>query len=185
MITNTINSAQNQSMRGTSLIEMIIVILLLSLTALSLLKLFGDVSLLSVRPDQRLKGVMLAQELMEEIKSRRFDEKEAKSADGNWSTVFGVDSAEATSSRASLDDVDDYHGFSESLASPYSGFSRSVSVSYVAANALDTVLVIPGSVPNDWTPEYKRVQVTVSSSGAQQARLVSIIGAAKSRNTIY
>ncbi|MBP9864792.1 MAG: hypothetical protein KBC91_00165 [Candidatus Omnitrophica bacterium] len=164
---------------------MIIVVLLLSITALSLLKLFGDVSLLSVRPDNRLKGVMLAQEIMEEIKSRRFDEKEAKSVDGNWSTVFGVDTGETTGSRTSLDDVDDYQGLSENLSAPYDGYSRSVAVNYVNASNLNTGLVIPGSVPDSWTPEYKRIQVTVFKAGVQQAQLISVVGAAKSRNTIY
>lgn len=185
MIKKAIGSSGVVSRRGTSIIEMIIVVALLSITVLSLLKLFGDVSLLSMRPEYRLTASMLAQELMEEVKSRRFDEKEAKSSDGNWSTALQTDSGESTSSRSSLDDVDDYNGFSESLAAPYTGYTRSVSVSYVNANALNTPLTIPGTVPDNWTPEYKRVQVTVTKNGSQQAQVVSLVGAAKSRNTIY
>lgn len=171
---------------GTSLIEMILVVLLLSITILSLLKLFGDLSLVSVGPDYRMTGNQLAQELMEEVKSRRFDEKGAKTADGNWSTTLGPDPGESTSgTRSTLDDVDDYNGFSESLSSPYSGFSRSVSVSYVNAGDLNTPLTIPQNVPNNWTPEYKRVVVTVTQGGVQRAQLVTVVGSAKSRNTIY
>ncbi len=189
MIKNTIGrlmAAVWLQEQGTSLIEMTLVVVLLGVTLLSLLKLFSDISLLNVNPDYRLTGVMLAQDLMEEIKSKNFDEKEAKTADGNWSTAMGPDAGESTAgNRSTLDDVDDYNGFSENMASPYSGFTRSVTVSYVNAGALNTPLVIPQSVPNNWTPEYKRVQVTATQGGVQRAQLVSVVGAAKSRNTIY
>ncbi|OGW72676.1 MAG: hypothetical protein A2Y02_03020 [Omnitrophica bacterium GWA2_52_12] len=188
MIRNTILSKcqkRGYLQRGTSLIELIFVVVLLAAMVLSFTKLFMDVSVTSTSPQYRLTGTLLAQELMEEIKSRRFDENEAKTADGNWSKTLGTDSGETTGSRASLDDVDDYQGLSENLSTPFNGFSRSVSVAYVNQDSLNTPLAIPGTVPNDWTPDYKRVQVTVSQGGSQRAQLVTIVGSAKSRDTLY
>ena len=188
MIRNTIVfQDQNRRclQRGTSLIELIFVVVLLAAMVLSFTKLFMDVSVTSTNPQFRLTATMLAQELMEEIKSRRFDENEAKTADGNWSKTMGTDNGETTGSRSSLDDVDDYQGFTENLSAPFSGFSRSVSVAYVNQDALNTTLTIPNSVPNNWTPDYKRVQVTVNQGGSQRAQLVTIVGSAKSRDTLY
>ncbi len=170
---------------GASLIELVVVISLLAAMVLSFAKLFMDVGVLSVSSEYRMTATMLAQELMEEIKSRRFDEKESKTADGNWSTTMGPDSGEFVLTRSTLDDVDDYHGLNENLSVPFSGFSRVVSVSYVNAGSLNTALVIPASVPNNWTPEYKRVQVTVNQGGIQRVQLVTVVGSAKSRNTLY
>lgn len=165
--------------RGFSLVELMIAIVLLGFIVFSLLKLFADASVLSVNPDYRNTQVMLAQELVEEIRSRRFDELSAKDGNGNWSTTLGVNTGETSSDSSTFDDVDDYNGYSQTMTAPFAGFTRSVTVSYVATGALNTPLAIPSPAPNDWTPDYKRVTVTVSQASVPNIQLVTLISSSE------
>ncbi|MCB9799389.1 MAG: prepilin-type N-terminal cleavage/methylation domain-containing protein [Candidatus Omnitrophica bacterium] len=168
--------------KGVTLVELVMAIVVLGFVALSLTKLFGDVSTLGTQPDFRQTAVMLGQELMEEIKSRRFDELDAKTDTGNWSDAMGPDTGETAGDKSTYDDVDDFDGLTENMSSPFAGFTRTVGVDYVAANDLNTALTIPSPITDDWTPEFKRVQVVVSK-GSISTTLVTVVGSARSRNT--
>lgn len=161
--------------RGYTLIELVLTIVIMGAALLSLVALFSSLGVRGAVVEHRRVAKMLAEEQMEETRTRRFDENLTKDLNGNWSTVLGTESDESVSDKATFDDVDDFSGWSESLSSPFSGFSRSVSVSYVAEGDLNTSLTIPGSVPANWTPNYKRIQVTCSSS-ITTVQLVSLAG---------
>lgn len=163
--------------RGFTLLETVMSMMLLSFALLSLIKVFSDISFVSVKPEFRNIQTMLAQELMEEIRSKRFDELTAEDANENWSSVLGVNTGETSGTKATFDDVDDYNGFSESLSSPYVGFSRSVTVSYVAGSDLDTGLTIPSPITTDWTPDFKKIRVTVSNSAMPSLTVDTVISA--------
>ena len=107
---------------------------------------------------------------MAEIKSKRFDQLTTKDSVTGWS-VLGTDAGETAGSKSTFNDVDDYNGLSETLASPFTGFTRTTSVVYVAAADLATV---SASRLND----YKRVTVQVSSGGTTYAQLITIVSAA-------
>ena len=105
-------------------------------------------------------------------------------ANGNWSTTLGPDTAtkgrdgvanESTSNKTTFDDVDDFNGFSETLAGTFAGYRRSVVVAYVNPPNLNTPLAIPSPVPNNWTPGYKRVVVTVTPPVGQAVTLVTLV----------
>jgi MSHA pilin protein MshD len=115
--------------------------------------------------DALSQATFLALDLMEEIKSKRFDEHMFPEAATPLSQ-FGPDSGEGGADRRLFDDVDDFHGWSSAPprslnGTPlpeFAGFTRSVQVEYVTLDASGT-----------WQPAasgtfYKRVTVTVSSS---------------------
>lgn len=106
--------------------------------------------------------LILAQDLMEEILSKNFEETAGS---------FGRETGESTANRANYDDVDDYDGWAPGNAPEYidgtlmdgSGSSpnytyltRSVVVQNVANADFDTVVA-------DGTSDFKKVQVTVST----------------------
>jgi len=80
--------------RGFSLIELVIAIVVLGFALASLVKMFTDLSVVSVQPEYRNTQMMLAKELMEEIQSKRFDELTMKDGNGNWSGTLGVETGE-------------------------------------------------------------------------------------------
>lgn len=170
----------NKGRAGFTLVELIIAITILSFVLLSLLKAYADVSVNSVTPEYRNTQAMLATELMEEIRSRRFDETAIRDANGNWSTALGIEAGEAAGNSATFDDVDDFHGFTETLLSPFAGFSRAVTITYVDSADLNTATAIPDPVPNDWTPDFKHVTVTISHSAVANLQMETVITNARS-----
>ena len=161
---------------GFTLIELLISIVILSIAILGLISIFMTISVGSVRGEFRVTAAMIAQEQIEKMKSRGFDELASKDVNGNWSEALGVDAGENAADDTTFDDVDDYNGWVEALAAPYNGFTRTVEVCYVLETAVDACLVIPGPVPNDWTPDHKRVRVTVTNNGVPFAELITLIG---------
>jgi hypothetical protein len=157
-----------------TIVELVIGVVIMGFVVLSLLKMYGDL-VMNVGPEYRTTQVMIAKELMEHIRSRRFDELFAEDGNGNWSTSLGVDPNETSTNASTFDDIDDFNGFSESLSQPYYGFSRSVTVNYVAAADLNTPLAIPNVPPANWTPPFKRITVTVSKSGFEDVTLDTVI----------
>lgn len=166
--------------KGFSLIELIMAMVILGIALFPLLKLFGDMTVMGNNPEDTMSQSMLAQELLEEIKSHRFDELVDVDGSGNWSSSLGVEGAEVSTNKSTFDDVDDFNGFTEVMASPFTGYTRTVSVGYVAGNDLDTVLAIPSPITNDWTPNFKRIAVTVSSSSGNTLTVSTVAGATMS-----
>ncbi len=163
-----------RSIKGVTLVELVMSVVILGFVLLSLLQMYGDL-VMNVGPEYRTTQVMIAKELMEQIRSQRFDELFTKDGNGNWSTSLDVDAGETAEDASTFDDVDDFNEFSENLNSPYYGFSRSVTVNYVAAADLNTPLAIPNVPPADWTPSFKRITVTVSKYGFEDVTLDTVI----------
>ncbi len=165
---------------GFTLVELIVAITVLSFVLLSLLKAYADVSIHSVAPEYRNTQAMLATELMEDIRSRRFDENAIRDASGNWSTALDIEDGEVAGSSSTFDDVDDFNDFTENLAAPFAGFTRSVTVNYVNGDDLNTAVIIPDPVPDDWTPDFKHVTITLSHSAVEDLQMDTIITNARS-----
>lgn len=164
--------------KGLTLIELVISMVVMSVALMSLVAVFSTISVQMQSAEFLRTARMLAQEQVEEIRARRFDENASKDGSGNWSTAMGADAGETATDKNTFDDVDDFHGWSENLTGSFSSFSRSVSISYVSVSSPDTPLAIPAPVPANWTPNYKRVQVTCST-GQTSVQLVSLIGVAQ------
>jgi type II secretory pathway pseudopilin PulG len=110
--------------RGINIIEMIALIVVLSIAIPPLLTMWSETSRRSVRTEAIADATFYAQELMEEIKSKKFDENDSSP----WSSVLGVDSGEVSGNRTTFDDVDDFNGYSDQ---PSGGYVRNVNVEYV------------------------------------------------------
>lgn len=153
-----------RSKKGFSMIEVVLLITILAVAIPPLVQLFSETAVTGAQAAILPTATMFANGLMEEIKSRKFDELGSKSASGNWSTAFGPDSGEA-GNKTLFDDVDDFNRWTQVFGSPQQAYTASVSVSYVAATNLNQPLSIPSPVPNSWTPSYKQIRVTVSNPG--------------------
>jgi prepilin-type N-terminal cleavage/methylation domain-containing protein len=154
--------------KGLTLIELVLVIIVLSIAIPSLLRMWADVGMRSVRSEAMIDAAFYAQELMEEIKSKRFDEAAASP----WAAPLGPDSGEsrAGTGNASFDDIDDYNGYNDS---PAAGYNRCVTVDYVALSgtawngtcnpSLPTNCVSPACAAANRT-DYKRTIVRLRRS---------------------
>ncbi len=159
--------------RGVTFVELALAIFFLAITLPALMKLFSETAVTAAQVDRLPVATALASELMEEIKSRKFDELSTQ-VSGNWSTALGPDAGETT--KASFDDVDDFNGYTQNFASPFSSYSATVSVAYVSNTNLNTPLTLPSPVPSNWTPSYKRIVVTVSNAGLSSSfQLVTVV----------
>ncbi|MDP3979822.1 MAG: hypothetical protein Q8Q33_00250 [Chlamydiota bacterium] len=163
--------------KGLTLIEVVVMITVLALALPGLAFFFFNWK--SSLSEMRLRslGSRLAYDLMEEIASKKWDENSTTGplADGSKTLPanLGPESGESRYSGGAntFDDVDDYHGLSEiplrdsqgAILSAFSGFTRTVSVTYVADTNLDAPVT---SVP---PTHYKRVVVTVSWEGGSQS----------------
>lgn len=160
---------------GFTVIEIVLAVTTLAVALPPLLHLFSETAVTGAEAAILPTANLLGNELMEEIKSRKFDELSAKAASGNWSTTLGTDAGEA-GNKTLFEDVDDFNGWAQGFGASYPNYTASVSVDYVASNNLNTTLVIPSPTPNNWTPSYKRIVVSVSNPGiAAPIQLVTIV----------
>ena len=155
----------NHPSKGFSLIEVVLLISLLAIAIPPLLQLFAETIVSGAGAAVLPTANVLGNELMEEVKSARFDDLTQKSSFGNWSTTMAVDAGENAANKTTFDDVDDFNGWSQGFGAAFPGYLATVTVSYVVSNALNTPLTIPSPTPNNWTPSYKLIQVTMTNPG--------------------
>lgn len=108
--------------KGLTLIEMVSIIVVLGLAIPVLLTMWADVAWRSSRSEVVSDAIFYAQQLMEEIRSKDYDENptEPWTNPGN----LGTDGE----AYPNFDDVDDFDGYADT---PVTGYSRSASVEYV------------------------------------------------------
>lgn len=139
--------------RGFSLIELIVVIVVLALALVGVTLMINRAVVQSPEALVQSRAMELAQTYMDEILSKRFDERSGQggiprcdstdNAAQACSNSLGPDTAPAESSRLLFDDVDDYHGLSEPtpvsivsgtpLTGIYDGYAVAVSVIYAGS----------------------------------------------------
>ena len=135
-----------------------------AMALLALISLRFNTSLLGNRTTEienkvYLTAFSLADDLIEEIKQKAFDEKTVtwraiKASELTAVASFGADIGE--SSVNDYDDIDDYHNYSKSISLPHvESYSVSSKIDYVLATD-------PEQVSNVQT-FFKRVSVTVTS----------------------
>lgn len=106
-------------------------------------------------------ALFLGQGLMEEIKSRRFDENYVPP----FSERLGTDASEDASDKASFDDVDDFDGWTETAG--FRGYTLSARVDYVEEENLEEV--------SPTATGYKRVSVKISAGREALVVLRSVV----------
>ena len=161
--------------RAFTYIEVLLSVVILGFVLIPLLSQFYTGIQGNVTAELVTQSIDLADELMEEIKSRRFDENDYPDepvAPG----VLGVDSGEDPNDRSTFDDVDDYHNWQQSppqeidgtILSNFSEFSRSVNVEYVTVSGADWI-------PSATATYYKKITVIVSHPKISDRKLETIV----------
>ncbi len=155
--------------KGITLIEMVTVIVVLAVAIPPLLTMLADVVWRSARSETIADGTFYAQELIEEVQSKKFDEKNALP----WTSTFafGTEAGENLGNKDTFDDVDDFVGCTDPRVTvPAAGFTRSVTVEYVTLNGSTwqtcgaVNCVNSTNCVNCTSCCYKRVTVSVSGS---------------------
>ena len=140
---------------GFTLIELILFIVVVGVASAGLFSALNRHTISSVDPIYQVRALELAQSHLDMALGKRYDETSPNGgvppcdsltgAICTGSGSFGPDTGET--SENDYDDVDDYHGYSPSLATTYAGFSLSMTAAYrgadlgLAANAAKYVIV--------------------------------------------
>jgi MSHA pilin protein MshD len=163
--------------KGFTLAEVLVAVVVIVIALVPLIMVIGQGVKRGKDPQKIAVANLLAQDLMEEIVCKQFDEDPLNP---DTTANLGPDRGETRSGtppNGNYDDVDDYDGFTETpprevdgtQMTEYTGYTRSVVVDYVLATNLDTVSTAITS--------YKRITVTVSwtSGGAAQSTVLRAI----------
>jgi len=158
--------------KGFTFIEIIMVIVVLGIIMPGVMLYFIQGVSDSAAAQRRTTAIFLAEGLMEEIKSKSWDETAGINSTCSNASAIGPDPAE---NRSSYDDVDDFNGIDNTpprdsqgaAMANYPGFRQQAEVYYVDAANLNADA---GS-----TRCYKRIAVTITdTSGGGAITLVGL-----------
>jgi len=157
--------------KGFTLIEVVMIIVILGIIMPGIMLYFITGVKDSAIPQKRTTAIFLAEALMEEIKSKGWDEVTTIDATCSNATL-PLAAEEAT--RNLYDDVDDFNGVvgvsppqnsqGASLGTAYQGFSQTVAVYYVNPGALDT--------DAGTRTCYKRIQVDITDTTSNEKTIL-------------
>jgi type II secretory pathway pseudopilin PulG len=123
---------RDRKRRGLTLVEATVSIVVVGVMLVVALNTVGATRVTERRLSDQMRGGLLAQTLMAEILQQAFEEP-------GQAGSFGLEAGESGASRAAWDDVDDYHGFTETgprlksgaALAGYSGWRWEASVHWV------------------------------------------------------
>ncbi len=159
-----------QGLRGFTIIELIIVIVVLGIALPPLLFTVSDTLEDNVKVRTIQTASVLGRSLLEEILSKRYDENTSSP----WSNPLGPNGGET---RATYDDIDDFDGFTENPISGFTGYSSSVTVYYVNP---DTAGLDTAQPDSSNTLDYKRIDVTITHAIAGTLRFSTVTSRSRS-----
>ena len=147
---------------GTTLIEVAMAIVVAGIGAAGFVSLYLSAMSGYAEAEVRTVASFFAQGLMDEIRSKRFDEQYV----APFSASLGTDASENPADKTTFDDSDDFDGWSEA-APGFSGYTLSASVHYVSEGSLNE----PGGAPT----AFKRITVEVLVGGETVMFLKSVV----------
>ncbi|HOY21917.1 MAG TPA: MSHA biogenesis protein MshD [Cellvibrio sp.] len=127
-------SGKKQFQQGVSLIEMIVFIIVVGIASSALFATYNYSLLHNTDPLIQVRALELAQAKLDEVLALKYDANTPTGGIPACDTPTGV--ACDNSPDANVNDVDDFHGTSDT---PYTGYTRNVTV--VAANDLKLITV--------------------------------------------
>ena len=137
-------SMTRATQRGAMLIELILCIVVVSAGLAGILSVMNVVAKSSTEPMVRKQAVVLAESILEEVLQKEYADTDPGGVPGNETT------------RATMDDVDDYHGKTEAIFTDWpAGLSDYQVAIRVATADLDGASTVP----------LKKVTVTVTGRG--------------------
>lgn len=155
-------------MGGFTLLEILLALAIFAVALPIISSLFSGGMKQPAIAREQAQAVFLAQELMEEILTRKWDENATPPGHTNNPSVIGTDTGETISTRSTLDDVDDYDGLVDNpmhsadgaTLTAFQTFWSQVQVNYVGSDASnpDFETFLAKNAGSD----FKRVDVTVN-----------------------
>ncbi|MFQ5598431.1 MAG: prepilin-type N-terminal cleavage/methylation domain-containing protein [Nitrospiria bacterium] len=166
-----------QNYKGFTLIEVVLVILILAVGLTGVLGYITQAAEDSAYAHNVSTATTLSQDLMEEIRSKCWDESATTVPPCSGSVTPSIIGSDGGETRAAYDDVDDFNSLPAGGNTPpedsqgvgmgaFPFFTQQATVCYVDAADLDTCVAGP--------TDFKRVSVTISWSAADQVNLVSV-----------
>jgi hypothetical protein len=157
--------------RGISLLECTVASSIMAVLVVAGIRSAGAAGVVVFAASQRSTGMSLALSLLAEIERHPYE-------DPQGGATIGINGGENAGDKTTFDDIDDFHGWSESPPQSsggvpmieHTGWTRSVSVHFVdPANPTQTVASSRG---------LKRITVTVARGGKSVAMAWSLRSAA-------
>lgn len=147
--------------RGATLIELVITIVIISVAIAGVVGAFALISGRSADPLNQTRAVALAQIYMDEILSRRYDEKTPV---GGFPREPGCTINTEEASRAAYDDVDDYNAITGAV--PENAEGTGLAADY-ASFQVSVAVTCAGDEIGLATDEAKRVDLTITDPSGQ------------------
>lgn len=145
--------------RGATLVELVITIVVISIAIAGVVGAFALIAGRSADPLNHTRAVELAQLYMDEIITKKYDDASPLGGVPTYSGGCNI-GPETGETRSTYDDVDDYHGTTDSppasaegTLAGYDGFTVSVTVSCAGSEV---------GQPND---EAKRIDLAITDPG--------------------
>jgi type II secretory pathway pseudopilin PulG len=152
---------------GISLVELAVATVLTGILMVAALQSAGQTMVAQQKTADRSLGHFLAHGLLNEIRGLPYCEP------GTDEPAIGLDAGESAATRTTLDDVDDYHGLTETPPKArngtdltnVAGWTRSVTVAWVSAVNFSSSASASGA---------KRITVTASYNGTPVATATAV-----------
>jgi len=150
-----------------TLVEAVIATVIVSVMLVAALGTVGTSRLVQQKVSLSSRGRLLAESLLAEIIQQAYQ-------DPDETVAFGAESGEKTNNRSDFDDVDDYHGWSQSPPKTKSGSAIPASTGWT--RTVTVVWVDPAAPAQTETSESgaKRITVTARYSNVAYATLVAV-----------
>ncbi len=148
-------------MGGIQMILSLGAMLIFALTSIGFNKAYLHTTTVETENKVYLTAFSLADDMLEEIKARSFDEKTIQFTTANLASLtttgaFGIELGETSGNSKTFDDIDDFHNYQRLISAPHAeDYNVKCKIEYVDGNDPDKV--------SSTQTFYKRVTVTVSS----------------------
>ncbi len=162
-------------MRGATLIELVITIIVISLAMTAVLSAFSGSMGRSADPLWRNKALKLAQLYLDEITTRKFDETTPLGGTPASTSVncaaLGPDAGETQ--RSLYDDVDDYHNLDDASAMNQKGALLAGYTDYRVQVSITCAGASVGAAANS---QVKQVMIAITAPGQSPMQFSSFVG---------
>lgn len=154
--------------RGISLVEVTISTLIVGLMMVSALKSFGHITTGRNESADEVRAKQLCRQMLAEVLATDYEEPVD-------TPLFGRETGEAPASRTNWDDVDDFHGLSNSPPSDIADWALAgFSADWRREVTVDFVTPADPSVVSGSDQGLKRITVTVRKNGTIVAEIVAL-----------